>query len=219
LIPLVLVGLVGLVVIAAALRRTSESEYELPAGATGDLPLLTPTRIASAPESGRVACTGVVREIPAARLPGTLEGSPAVWVEGLVEAAECDELGVVIRRWPILAFVDAVPFWLDDGSGVRALVLPDRGRLLPSLGESLMRRVDGDATARVLDLLVRYNKAVDARTPLFFGEISVGAGEVVTVQAAVHWNEGDASYRQAAQRSLVLTSGDAALVLRRARTT
>lgn len=207
-----------LVAVGVAFRWASPLPYDLLASTDAELLRLSPVPIASAPDSGLVACSGVVHAVPGARLPTTLSGEAAVWVEGVVETAEYqgDEYEHarrrLIRRWPVLAFVDSVPFLIDDGSGEQAQVLPVRGQLLPTLSESRILEVDAETAPRVLDLLVRYNKAIDARMPLFYGEISVAPGDTVTVQGAARRGAGGE------QRSLLLaagSAGDDGLIVRR----
>jgi hypothetical protein len=213
-LELALAALAAGIVAASAWRRRSPPPYTL----IEDSPPLHPVvPIASAPDTGRVAFSGVVFEAEGAHYPRTLDGAPAVWVEALVEAGEPDPdraSSAIVRYVPVLAFVDAVPFWIDDGSGARARVDPRAGRMVSASSDPARRHADGEMLERVVALLVSQNKALDSRAPLFYSERVIAPGDTVLVQGALR-RSGGSSYRESGQPVIEIYADDSGLSVSR----
>ena len=93
--------------------------------------LATPTRTLASAASGRVAVSGRVAAASRGLATSRYTGREGVWITTHVQTR-----GRLGRGWRTLHREEiALPFWMEDGSGERALVQPDGGELVGDLEE------------------------------------------------------------------------------------
>ena len=213
----VLLAAIGILVGVAVVAYRRVSLTDRLAALEGDdaaTPLaLTP--IDSAPRGGLVAIGGIVRELPAERDIRAIDDARVVWLEILVEVGTVEpDHHTVTTYTPVLFFVDAVPFALEDATG-RAVVIPSGGRLAQGASSKSRRRADGEVARWLLDLLVAQNKAVDEHALLFYAEARVCPGDHVSVRGTVRQEGPPEPYRTGGLPVITVRSDSEPLVVAR----
>jgi hypothetical protein len=171
--------------------------------------------IAHAPAAGTITCAG--RVVACDRLLTSPVAASLVWYECIVEVFEAALDGSEQEQrapTPVLVLSEASPFEIEDGSGERLRVVPLRGTLLPDVMAAPRVRADGGFRARLFDLLVQHNKAVDTRSELFFSQSAVALGDRIVVRGAVT-RASEAPYRSGPERPTLSADGAELVVSKR----